>query len=1203
MTQSITIPKNPSLLPAEDYLFLRQQGLAHIEKLGSRLWTDYNIHDPGITILELLCFAITDLGYRTSFDIKDILAKSLLKGGLDQGFFTANDILTCNPFTVNDFRKLLIDLDGVRNAWLFCKACYCELPLYANCDTSELTYNKTKKSVTPLGTYDVLLELEDDPKLGDLNDGKLKHTFSVTNSAGNFSAMLELRLPDYQTIEANYNQYAFTLLDEGATLTDVNVLSLTNADGITVTDTNLAKSLRNSLTISVQLVFQGIGTLEFDKVPLTIFFEKDEHRNRLTVNDITDEIMDVSDRGAFATYRQKLFKIKAILESAWEDLHQHRNLDEDYCSLSVVPIEDVAVCMDMEMTPDADIELVLAQVYFTIEQYMNPPVQFYPLQTLLDQGTPMEDIFNGPPLHHGFILTEELEQSNLKREIRSSDIINLLMDIPGVVSISNFLLTKYDTTGNAVLPSESWLLEVTPQHQPRLYIERSKILFFKNNLPFLPANSAEVMATLEQLRAASEQIKLTTQENDLPVPTGKVRDLEDYYPVQYSFPMTYGIGYEGLPSNATPERRAQAKQLKTYLLFYEQVLVNYLAQLSHTTDLFTLDESLTQSYYTKYLDNSIIAGISDLYDPAFTATTLQQITETEALGLSRRNRFLDHLMARFGESFTDYTLALYSLDNIAKTPATLLQDKVQFLKDYPFISKNRGRAFNYLDTIKVCGFQNVAGLKRRISYLLGLETLQSYFNIYIQKDPVQKKYKAGFELKKDDVILLQNLQDVVTNTKLEADETIRNLTDQIIAFITLSSHYADPAQDSDGKWSFELTNHLGDPIAGSPLFDLESDALTAQADLQSWAEGILEFERFFIVEHLLLRPRIYGQALLPVCLDPDCDSCGEEDPYSFRLTFVMPGWMDIFQNLDFRRYAERTIRLETPAHLLGKICWVGNEVCREDGGKLILCEITDLLASFLQVENNEYISRSLCDCAEFILDAFNDAFRDAVVRNDFAPLSDEQLSELFDTYLPLESIECRDILSENFYSELKTLITQYFKGKESCFQFNVFWKAWCDWLSENAKLEQQDLHLEEQVEKLIITELANSNIKPSETNTCECAQRLLGIFGDALRAWVMVNFNQSLTDAAWQTQLETLYQDHIENANLPCQINLPNTFWTAFQALLIDFYEDKRALLQTHAALLDVLGKLKSVYPPATLHDCAEGGDENPVRLNETILG
>ena len=104
MQQSPTIQKYPILEPGRDYSFLRQKGMEYIEKLGSSLWTDYNIHDPGVTLLELLCYALTDLGHRTSFDIKDILAVKPNEtfDARRQAFYTAREILTVNPWTTND---------------------------------------------------------------------------------------------------------------------------------------------------------------------------------------------------------------------------------------------------------------------------------------------------------------------------------------------------------------------------------------------------------------------------------------------------------------------------------------------------------------------------------------------------------------------------------------------------------------------------------------------------------------------------------------------------------------------------------------------------------------------------------------------------------------------------------------------------------------------------------------------------------------------------------------------------------------------------------------------------------------------------------------------------------------------------------------------------------------------------------------------
>src|SRR5689334_21392931 len=120
MIEHITISKQKNTSKSRDFDYLREKGIEYVEKIGSKLWTDYNIHDPGITILELLCFAITDLGYRTNFPVADLLASATdnEKNFADQ-FFTALQILPTRPVTEMDYRKLFIDIPEVKNAWLF----------------------------------------------------------------------------------------------------------------------------------------------------------------------------------------------------------------------------------------------------------------------------------------------------------------------------------------------------------------------------------------------------------------------------------------------------------------------------------------------------------------------------------------------------------------------------------------------------------------------------------------------------------------------------------------------------------------------------------------------------------------------------------------------------------------------------------------------------------------------------------------------------------------------------------------------------------------------------------------------------------------------------------------------------------------------------------------------------------------------------
>ena len=67
---------NDNTLPQPlEYDKLKAYGIEYIQKIGSKHWTDFNVHDPGVTILETLCFALTDLGYRTSFATRDLLTR------------------------------------------------------------------------------------------------------------------------------------------------------------------------------------------------------------------------------------------------------------------------------------------------------------------------------------------------------------------------------------------------------------------------------------------------------------------------------------------------------------------------------------------------------------------------------------------------------------------------------------------------------------------------------------------------------------------------------------------------------------------------------------------------------------------------------------------------------------------------------------------------------------------------------------------------------------------------------------------------------------------------------------------------------------------------------------------------------------------------------------------------------------------------
>src|SRR6478609_7735554 len=94
-----TIDSAPEYLGL-DFNFLRKEGISHIQRLAGKVWTDHNVHDPGVTILDQLCYAITDLSYRVNFDIKDLISTE--GGDPYQSLYSPAEILTVNPVTILD---------------------------------------------------------------------------------------------------------------------------------------------------------------------------------------------------------------------------------------------------------------------------------------------------------------------------------------------------------------------------------------------------------------------------------------------------------------------------------------------------------------------------------------------------------------------------------------------------------------------------------------------------------------------------------------------------------------------------------------------------------------------------------------------------------------------------------------------------------------------------------------------------------------------------------------------------------------------------------------------------------------------------------------------------------------------------------------------------------------------------------------------
>ncbi|OTA18514.1 hypothetical protein Xvie_00342 [Xenorhabdus vietnamensis] len=93
---------------------LLEQAHQVAEQQAGKLWSDTAEHDPGITFLEGLSYGVSDLSYRHTLPLTDLLTPAPDEQEQQDGIFPAefgpHNTLTCGPITTDDYRKALLDL-------------------------------------------------------------------------------------------------------------------------------------------------------------------------------------------------------------------------------------------------------------------------------------------------------------------------------------------------------------------------------------------------------------------------------------------------------------------------------------------------------------------------------------------------------------------------------------------------------------------------------------------------------------------------------------------------------------------------------------------------------------------------------------------------------------------------------------------------------------------------------------------------------------------------------------------------------------------------------------------------------------------------------------------------------------------------------------------------------------------------------------
>jgi hypothetical protein len=128
MDKPVEVSLDNLLQNSKNFDFLKEQGMQLIRQVASATWTDHNLHDPGITLLETLCHALTEAGLQSGAasaadgtEEDHAYIANLLTSGqkkAPQDFFTCSMVLPSSPVSLTDFQKVLLDHPLVEQAWV-----------------------------------------------------------------------------------------------------------------------------------------------------------------------------------------------------------------------------------------------------------------------------------------------------------------------------------------------------------------------------------------------------------------------------------------------------------------------------------------------------------------------------------------------------------------------------------------------------------------------------------------------------------------------------------------------------------------------------------------------------------------------------------------------------------------------------------------------------------------------------------------------------------------------------------------------------------------------------------------------------------------------------------------------------------------------------------------------------------------------------
>lgn len=631
-------------------------------------------------------------------------------------------------------------------------------------------------------------------------------------------------------------------------------------------------------------------------------------------------------------------------------LNQHRNLAEFFMRPVMLKTREIRLAGRVCLTRSADAGTVYGQILQVLQNYAAPSAMQSGYGELAAAGFFADQIFNGPELQHGWICGEEALRNKCRR-VSLFELSSLIMGIDGVSHVESLSFSdENDETEIGIDEAEIPEILLSVDFQ-----------LTRNNLPVAPAANQPMQQYLSERAAAHQSAGVGAGVDlHLELPCGKYRNIEQYYSVQNTFPDIYGIGYNSLQSDAASYRVASSRQLKGYLMVYDQLLANQFSQLAHIGDLYSFHpghatrkdaeqglehKPFAVTYYCQSLydvpDAKPLLRGNDAFAYRFDADSadrqatreawdkfrkfqfneyiygLRSGVESESEATDRRDRMLTHLMARHGDKAGDYDDMIKTCQWYGSELGSRIVVKSIWLQNYRKLSYFRTKAYDSVLAAKLLipGDPGIlAGIERRH----GGDVAQAYPTRDGTLD--QASLYAEARLSNDDFDGYSTFE-LKANILLGLCAHFRLLAGKLFALLG-DPDFADWQAGSDTeKFSLADTDiyvvrdgnadrvHEGATCLITVKSQEDVSGAPQRGDYLAHAEQLLwlatQRKGFLLVEPVLLLPAQQRDAPLTF----------QAAPYFLAATLIFPDYVALIQRPCFAHFLDTLRELHWPAHV------------------------------------------------------------------------------------------------------------------------------------------------------------------------------------------------------------------------------------------------------------------------------------------------